>query len=466
MKLQARIIWISCMSVLIATLMSDAVLWTLNRRLMYREALESEYRNVYEESKELHDKWIITNKNYPELKKERIIYLLKQTANDYIICFWREEDLNATTSTYEELYNHTVLTMSELKKMKYTSRYSMRYTLYKYDNKEYYIFEIEDGEVVLYYLKDISYVRERTKLLALGMLGITVLVLLIASIFLFLFMRKAFSPLKELSSSAKSIADGNYEKRIEVRRQDEIGELADNFNHMAEAVEQRTHSLEESELKKTLFMGNLTHELKTPMTAISGYAETLLMTKLEPEEEEEALRYIYSECGRLERLSKKMMKLLELEQDTMIVRKEYFIKELFVATAEACSALLRQREITLRMEEHGEQMSMDMDLMTDVLVNFVDNAIKASSPGSEIVLYAGMENDKPYIVVEDHGCGIPKEEQEKIMEPFYMVDKSRSRKNGGAGLGLALAKLILEKHEMHVIIESKLNKGTRVYIKG
>lgn len=229
---------------------------------------------------------------------------------------------------------------------------------------------------------------------------------------------------------------------------------------MAEAVETRTHSLEESEYKKTLFMGNLTHELKTPMTAISGYAQTLLTMKLPDEEKEEALSYIYSECGRLERLSRKMMKLLELDQNTELTMTDHSARELFDAAIQSCQVLLDEKQIRLEVEEHGEVFQMDLDLMTDVVINLIDNAVKASEPGSRIWLRASGHQ----IEVRDSGSGIPEEELNKILEPFYMVDKSRSRKKGGAGLGLALVQLIVERHHGSMQIESHVGEGTRMIL--
>ena len=100
---------------------------------------------------------------------------------------------------------------------------------------------------------------------------------------------------------------------------------------------------------------------------------------------------------------------------------------------------------------------MEPDLITDVLINLVDNAVKASEPGSQIILRA--EDNR--VEVQDFGRGIPKEEQEKILEPFYMIDKSRSRKNGGAGLGLALIAVIVQKHNIKMSIESEVGKGSK-----
>lgn len=229
---------------------------------------------------------------------------------------------------------------------------------------------------------------------------------------------------------------------------------------MAEAVELHMQQLEESEKRKTLFMGNLTHELKTPMTAISGYAQMLLTMKLDAQQQEEALGYIYSECQRLERLSRKMMRLLELDDEIPILLQEKAAADLFEAVRKSSEILGKEKQITLLFKENGEHFKMDFDLMQDVLLNLIDNSIKASEAGSKIVVSA--EGD--CLIVEDFGKGIPKEEQEHIFEPFYMVDKSRSRKSGGAGLGLALTALIARLHQIEIHIESEVGKGTKIIL--
>ena len=126
----------------------------------------------------------------------------------------------------------------------------------------------------------------------------------------------------------------------------------------------------------------------------------------------------------------------------------------------ACSRLLKEKEITLECVEQGECFRVDADLMTDALINLVDNAIKASDHGSRIVLRA---EDKK-ITVQDFGKGIKKEEQQNILEPFYMVDKARSRRNGGAGVGHTLTADILKKHNCRLVIDSEINQGTTMIL--
>ena len=225
---------------------------------------------------------------------------------------------------------------------------------------------------------------------------------------------------------------------------------------MAEKIKLREEELSESEHRKTLLMANLSHELRTPMTSMSGYAELLLNARLSDEDRETALMYMQSECGRLSRLSGKMMKLLSLDQDQELVLKEVTAAKLFANACRICDSIAEAKKIRLVCRENGESFMVEEDLMTEVLVNLIDNAIKASPEGAEIFITA---KDKS-ISVTDSGRGIPEEELHKILEPFYMVDKSRSRKSGGAGLGLAIVKLILERHNATLDIDSALGEGT------
>ena len=178
------------------------------------------------------------------------------------------------------------------------------------------------------------------------------------------------------------------------------------------------------------------------------------------EDKEEALSYIYEESCRIERLSQKMMELLLLEEENQTDLEEVSAGELFRRAGEACSRSLREDDICLECQENGETFLVDADLFTEVLINLIDNARKASSPGSRILLSAS-ENE---IEVRDFGSGIPDSEIEKIREPFYRVDKSRSRKAGGAGLGLAITAQIVRQHHVEMHMESVVGEGTRVIL--
>lgn len=431
-----------------------------------KEAESSSCQNAIESFLNIETKIKQYSESKVEITDTIIGYLMKQQADNLFMCFKISTEMNLGYP-YETIYNNTIFEFEDLEENEYTTVYyddhfkSIESTELTYYDKHFYLYKMKYGNKYIFYkLEDITYVQERMKLLIVCLLGVTLFAVGVASLMMGYILNRMLKPLEELKSQAKQIAKGNYEQRIIVSGRDEVSELSKNFNRMAEAVQEREKFLEESEYKKTLFMGNLTHELKTPLTAISGYSKTLLTVKLSEEDKREALSYIYSESCRLECLSRKMMNLLLLEEEDSIVFQEVSAKKLFHKAKESCSKILEEKSVILECEDGQEKFFVDEDLMVDVLVNLIDNAVKASEPGARVLLCA-KDN---CIAVQDFGCGIAEKEREKVLEPFYMVDKSRSRKNGGAGLGLAIVAMIMEKHNATLSIESEVGNGTRMIL--
>lgn len=454
MKLRTRITGISCLAVLAACVAVSALIWGVTMRSYQNEAHAKAWQNAAMTQNRLLRRIEELGGSY---LNNYLRYFFKTESDEYSVCF------QVQGTEIVEIYNQTVFDLGFLESLNYAPvsdtvpEENFDIAALNWEGRHYLVFQSgTEWDLQYFRIEDITYVWERMGWLTGILVLITAGVLLCTMVCLSLILKKVLNPLQELNVSARRIAEGQYHQRIAAASRDEIGQLSENFNKMAAAVELRTKSLEESELKKTLFMGNLTHELKTPMTAISGYAQTLLHARLSQEEQKEALSYIYQECGRLERLSRKMMKLLELDRDVELTLTETPIKEIFQAVERSCGELLRQRRMTLKWTEEGQSFPVERDLMTDAILNLVDNAAKASQDGGRILLRAGAD----FIEVVDFGKGIPKEEQERILEPFYMVDKSRSRKVGGAGLGLALVALIAKAHHCELKIESEVGKGT------
>lgn len=210
-------------------------------------------------------------------------------------------------------------------------------------------------------------------------------------------------------------------------------------------------------------IGSMSNELKTPLTAIQGYSETLLAVKLSKEQEDKALHYIHKESARLSRLSEKMMELTELyDPDCKIVMEDVLVEDLFLAVANSVRHSLKEKEIVLEREGEflGKKKRMDADLMTSFLINLINNAKMASETGSRIFLGA----DAKSLWVRDTGCGIAPDELEKVKKAFYRVDQSRSRKSGNMGLGLALCDQIAAAHGGQMKMESKVKTGTKVWV--
>ncbi len=263
-------------------------------------------------------------------------------------------------------------------------------------------------------------------------------------------------PIRHLTRATKKMAAGDYAYRARKVSNDELGQLTLDFNHMAEALEENINKLEDEIQAKEDFVGAFAHELKTPLTAIIGYADMLRSRKLDEEKSFLSANYIYTEGKRLEAMSIRLL-------DIMVTRhgqaqfQEVQAESLF----QYLQAMFRTNEDMNFVYTFEEGIVWaESNLIITVLINLMDNAVKASEPGSTIEV-KGMVREKGYLFqVKDYGMGIAEEEIQKITKAFYMVDKSRARERNGAGLGLALCAEILSLHHSSLSIESKLGEGT------
>lgn len=269
------------------------------------------------------------------------------------------------------------------------------------------------------------------------------------------------APIRNLSRSARQIASGNYSVRANVHTGDEIGILAAQFNRMSEELERHIASLELATQQQKDFTASFAHELKTPLTSIIGYADTLRSRKLPEEQQFEAASFIFSEGRRLETMSHSLLRLFSLENETPQMRS-FSALDLAKSVEESIAYPLKQRKLVLELRVEDRLVWGEQSLLTILLYNLLDNARKASEPGSKITLL-GVRTPEGYcFAVKDRGRGIPPEAISRITEPFYMVDKSRSRAEGGAGLGLALSKRIAQLHGTELHYESRVGRGTVV----
>ena len=216
--------------------------------------------------------------------------------------------------------------------------------------------------------------------------------------------------------------------------QDEVGELAEDFNRMALAVETHVDALREQNQRQQLFLGAVTHELKTPLTSLLLNVNTLQNVYLPPQKQETILESMDTQLHWLETMVRKLLLLLSMKKNAKLEPASVpaLMGQVQALTREICSAL----------------------------VNLVENSAKASQPGEKIQLLA----DAGGFTVTDRGCGIAPGDMQRVTEPFYMGDPSRSKKNGGFGLGLALVREIAAVHGGSLELESTLGQGTTVRI--
>lgn len=248
--------------------------------------------------------------------------------------------------------------------------------------------------------------------------------------------------------------------RANICTKDEVGALARDFNRMAEAVERQITDLTETNERQRLFISGVTHEFKTPLTALLLHSQMLRRANLSDRQKDKSLEHIENQCAWLERLVQALLKLFIKRQG--IEKEEVAVGALFERVRETTAALLLQRSVKLVMRHSGETLLCNAELMQDLLVNLVDNAAKAYDESSEVRTVILSCIQKTTICVEDRGRGIPQEALPHLFEPFYMVDPSRSKKNGGSGLGLAVVKAIADAHDARISIHSEVGRGTQV----
>jgi signal transduction histidine kinase len=272
------------------------------------------------------------------------------------------------------------------------------------------------------------------------------------------------NPIDKLINTTRIISKGNYSERVAINSKDEIGILSDNFNEMASTVESKINELEIKAEEKQRFIDNLTHEIKTPLTSILGYTDFLRSISYNEEIFIEGLNNIFKEGKRLEELSWKMMDLVLFKKENFKMEKQN-IKNILEDLKDILNPKLQSKNINLIICSEEYEIVVEKDLIKNLISNFIDNSIKASKEGSNIYLnvYKNKE-DKIVLEVKDEGMGISKEDLPNVFEPFYMVDKSRTRANNGAGLGLSICAEIAKIHEAELEIQSEINKGTTIKI--
>ncbi|WP_238653679.1 HAMP domain-containing sensor histidine kinase [Paenibacillus piscarius] len=278
---------------------------------------------------------------------------------------------------------------------------------------------------------------------------------------LYLLIRHLTKPLKLLSETTKTIAEGNYSNRVELNSKDEFGELAMNFNQMASVVEQRITDLSDMAEDKQRMVDNLAHELRTPLTSMQGFAELLTTANIDREDQIKAGQYILSETVRLKNLAFKLLDLSVLRHQPLKLA-EVDVVALFETVAQTEQRRLAEYSLRLELNSSIPSIWGDADLLASYLVNLIENAIPASSPGSSIRLLAYPQNGEGVLEVRDSGCGMTEEEQQRAFEPFYRADPARSRAHGNAGLGLSLCRQIAEAHEAQVELQSATGEGTSI----
>ncbi|SHJ07706.1 Signal transduction histidine kinase [Clostridium cavendishii DSM 21758] len=278
-----------------------------------------------------------------------------------------------------------------------------------------------------------------------------------------IFSENIAGPINKLKLVSEKVAAGNYESKINIKSGDEIEDLAKTFNVMSESIESYIKNLKEEKLKQKEFLDNVTHEFKTPLTAIIGYSE--LIPRLEDKEDvDESLDYIKSEGERLLRLVEELLELSKLGKNEFNVeRSENNLKEIVEETLSAVKQRLEKYDIALSKELFDIYLYIDRDKTKQVILNVLDNAIKYSECNM-INIKLKRKEDKIILSIIDNGIGIGKHHLEKLFDPVYRVNKIHSRSKNGNGLGLSICKEIMKKQDGDIKVYSEEDKWTALEI--
>ena len=265
-------------------------------------------------------------------------------------------------------------------------------------------------------------------------------------------------PLRQMSRAAKQYANGDFSQRINVssRSRTEIDELAESFNSMAK-------DLADLESSRRSFVSNVSHELKTPMTSISGFIDGILDGTIPKEEQGVYLKIVSDEVKRLSRLVTGMLNLSKIEAGKLDIKPVNFdISEMIFRTLLTFEQKIDEKNIEIKGLDviDKNEIFADKDMINQVVYNLIDNAVKFTPPGGYIEVSSKRDAEKVIIKIRNSGKGIPADELDKVFERFYKQDKSRSFDVKGAGLGLYLCKTIVELHGGHINARSEVGEYT------
>lgn len=271
---------------------------------------------------------------------------------------------------------------------------------------------------------------------------------------------KFIKPIRALTIASRDIAGGSFNKRVAVDTNDEIGELASTFNHMA--IE-----LESLENMRKDFVANVSHELRTPLTSIGGFIETLKTKDLSEKNKKKALNIIDIEVDRLKNLINELLILSRIENTLDVKAKEEVdIEEIFSSVIELLETQRKDRgiEITTYIEKDIPKILSDQDLLHLVLTNLIENSIKYGREKGLVKIHIGRQKSGIGITIEDNGIGMEDKDKEKIFESFYRGENAGLNSEKGTGLGLSIVKNIIDFLGGSIQVESEWSKGSKFTI--
>jgi len=308
---------------------------------------------------------------------------------------------------------------------------------------------------------------EQITMMRITAIVIITLIAIDAGVIGFLVSRSISKPIKELYKATKEVEKGNFNVRTDIKTNDEIQELSYAFNNTTAALGKMEEERRNIESAKTEFLSITSHELRSPMTPMKAQLQMLwndYFGKL-TQEQKESLLIVIRNADRLDKIIADFLEISRIEAARLkFVFKETNLKEIVMETVELMKGFAKEKNIELTTKiEQLPIIEVDPDRVSQVLRNLINNAIKFSHDNSEVEIGAEAKDDFVLFYIKDQGCGLSSENQIKVFEPFYQVEKTSCRKYGGTGLGLTICRGIVESQKGKIWVESKPGEGCTFY---
>lgn len=330
-----------------------------------------------------------------------------------------------------------------------------------FDGKRHIVIssEICDGKYVMIFAKNVESLDSEFQALMLTYAFTAIGVSLLLAVCLYFILKKLSGPLEKLRKTTEVIEAGDFSVTVEEKGNDEFTLLAKSFNAMLAKINEQMAALEREAERKQMLVDNMAHELRTPLTSIHGYAEFIEKANTTEERRLIAAKYIMSESERLQKISEILLDGAFIRENE-IEMADTHLDAVLADVAEKLQMRAEKAEVEITCDTAPVTVKGNETLLSMLFYNLTENAIKACSAGGKVKISC----TEGQAIIEDNGKGMTKEQLLHITEPFYRTDKSRSRAEGGAGLGLALCKQIVHTHGAEMRFESEIGKGTKIII--
>lgn len=325
--------------------------------------------------------------------------------------------------------------------------------------------KIYEGEETLYlrYEKELTELNEVWDKLQTNYLAISLSFSFVLAFSLFIILRRTMKPITQLTKVVDDMAEGNWESKAPEAGKDEVATLGRHFNRMADKIQDNIQQIRQEADAKQEFVDDFAHELKSPLTSIYGFAEYVQKANIPEDEKIQCMSYIMDESKRLLQLSYTLLDMAKIRNEAINI-EEVKLCDVEEQIQKRMETLCAERGVTLVYNRSADTMFANEVLLFSLLCNLIQNAVYACKSGDIVTWGVEEEGANIRIYVEDNGCGMTKEQVKRVKEPFYRVDKARSREAGRTGLGLAICSQIVEYHNARMDIQSEPDKGTIITV--